>query len=243
MTGVHITESERVAVLPWFLPTAEEKIAEIFHQHGKKKTFKAHELVFSEHQYLDELIYLKSGVLTNEVVEPMHNKAFVMCGLRLPGTITGYMTYLIRNWAPVRLTALTEIETLSIGFSRFDTLLEEIPEGLRCFTCYCGRCNRSDFDAMLSITTMSAEESILVFFAALFSALHIELEEKIWVEIPLRITQDMMARVLYTSRLTIERVSQRMRQEGILKREKRKRYVYAPALLPARDWFLDRQNT
>ncbi len=227
--------------MPWVPPFLNGRVKTFLYTHGEARTFKKGEIVVNE-DYLQRIIILKSGLLSNSITNMSLNKAFMMSGIRLPGHISGYTTYLVREPAPICIAALTASEIRSVTFEQMDRFLAEDPDLRGEFLAHCGRSLRANTDAILAIATMSAEERFWILHAALFMLLNVSMERE-WLSLPFRINRETLSGLLYVSQLTIDRMHIAFQRRGLIRKERRANLLHRDAVEQGTRWIRLRYKT
>lgn len=231
---------ESVYAKPWVPPLVEGRIKSFLYKNGKPKRYKKGEIIVSEDDYLDEIFILKSGLLSNSIIHHGLSKSYTMCGIRIPCHISGYTTYILREPAPVRITALSKSEIWAVSFSQMDEFLAANHELKDEFIRHCGRSLRSEIDAMLAMTTIPTEEKFWVLIAAVMTTMGCEIADREWIPIPVKINRDTMSCLLYVSVMTVDRLYASLVKNGNMRRTKNGYELKADAVDYGIKWIEER---
>ena len=232
---------ERIYAKPWVPPLMTGRTKSFLFKNGKLKKYRKGGVIVSEDDYLEDIFIVKSGLLSNAITHHALSKSFTMCGLRMPGHISGYTTFILREPAPVRITALTKTEISSVSFGQMDEFLRENPDLKDEFIRHCGRCLRSEIDAMLAMTTASTEERYWVLVASIFSTLNIlPSDPEAWYPLPFKINRETMSYLLYVSVMTIDMLYAGLVKSGLMRWTQNGSELKASAIIEFLKWIEER---
>lgn len=228
---------------PWVPPLMKGRIKSFIYKNGAIKKYKKGAVLVNEDDYLTDIFILKKGILSNSIIHHELNKSFMACGIRLPGHISGYTTFILREPAPVRITALSSVEVACVSFDAMDVFLDESPELKAVFLRHCGKCLRSEIDTLLAVVTLTAEERFWILMAAILSTTDsIPVNKDGWLYLPFKISREAMSYLLYVSIVTIDRLYAALIKNNLIRREKGQYALSAAAVDTGLKWIQTRYN-
>jgi CRP-like cAMP-binding protein len=227
--------------MPWITPQLCSKLKTFIYTNGKTICGHKGEIIVREDEYLDRFILVKSGALSNSIVRHNLSKSFLTCGLRTPGQVSGYTTYIVEDPAPVRIVSLVKSELYYVTFRQMDSFLAKDLALKTALLHHCGKCLRSEIDTMLAMITLPAEEKIWILLASILTAYDVELTGE-WVAMPFKISREALSGLLYVTLLTIDRLFPSLIKQGAARRDGSTYYFKKPFVLQGLEWIEKRYN-
>lgn len=224
--------------IPWITPGLPHEFVEIFRREGVSKIYKKDAIVIDENHEMDYFLYIKYGVLSQAVVNFNLNKPLAM-NIFTPGRMMGYLNFFTGLNSPRRIICLEKSEILVVSFDEMRRIVESDFALYKSFVGYCELCGRSELNGMIGLFTSSAEDRLRVLFTSILSSVDYDFEkcrEEDWVKLPVNLRRDDIIKIIYTSKLTLDRILSQWTKEGLTRREGKNYYVRPWDLKGIRDW-------
>ncbi|MCD8554824.1 hypothetical protein [Seleniivibrio sp.] len=171
------TNNSSTSILPWLSPVFEDyDFISFIQSEGKPSKYEKHEIITSEYESSQKVIFLTSGLLVSLTTYHELSKPFLISNICIPCTICGYARYLVKHQPPLRTTALCNSEAIAVPFKQLDRYFSKNNKAYNSFMTYCGYCMRSEITSMLAMLTLPAEDKFWILMGAI--ALHFNIDIK-----------------------------------------------------------------
>ncbi|MDO5537695.1 MAG: Crp/Fnr family transcriptional regulator [Desulfovibrionaceae bacterium] len=196
-----------------------------------RKVFQKGDIIFLEGEIADRCHYVASGVVRTFNADDSGRDSVVF--LRREGEMFGLAEALSRAPRRASAQALTNVELFCMPSADLDRFLaEDYQMARRVITLLGGRlCHLNDL--VSSFATGSVLSRLAGFLVTLVYEHIADGGEGSPVEVPVRVTQELMASVTGSTQPTISETLQRLQQEGVISIERRKITILNPPQLMA----------
>ncbi len=224
--------------VPWIVPKLSKPLVDIFIKYGKKVTYKKDSIIIHEKEIMDFLFYIKSGIISQAVVNFSLNKPLAM-NIFIPGRMMGYLNFFTGTNSPRRITALDRSEIIILDFDMMECIIDSDMELYKRLVNYCELCDRSELNGMIGLFSMSTEDRLRFLFTNILCAYGYSFDESMdneWVKVPISIRRDDIIKIIYTSKITLDRLFANWVKSSFLMRDGRHYYIKPANLREIYKW-------
>lgn len=224
--------------IPWITPSLPQEFVEVFRRNGVSKIYKKDAILIDENHEMDYFLYIKHGVISQAVVNFNLNKPLAM-NIFTDGRMMGYLNFFTKLNSPRRITCLKKSEILIITFDEMNSIIDSDFKLYKSFVAYCELCGRSELNGMIGLFTSSAEDRLRVLYTSILCSAGYDFkrcDERDWVKLPFSLRRDDIIKIIYTSKLTLDRILAQWTKDGLTRREGKDIFVRPQNLKSIRDW-------
>jgi CRP-like cAMP-binding protein len=206
-------------MLPWLVPTLEPQFQNVFLKHGERLSFSKGSILTSENMVSESFYLVRSGLLSNSVIDFMWKKQEIICNICLPGSISGDGKFAVEQPTPIRITALQRSEVYRLNYTEISKYLHNYETNkILAFQVHISRCMKCVCDTLFILISFQAEERIKCLFASIIIAFDTNINYK-YVKIPIRITRFAICKATHISMMSLDRIFGKWMKQGSLRRD------------------------
>lgn len=219
---------------PWILPYADDKISDFFLKHGNNITVAKGEIIVPVEKYINRFVYVVDGLVGQNMVNYALNKPIAMA-LGFKGAYFGYRQYFTRRRSRCYIESLRKSTVITIDYDKVATLIDNDMELLKCFMKGCIRSVESDLESMIAMFSLTPEERLKGFLTSLFERMGTDVNKE-WVQIPYKFKYEEMAKIIYVTKVTLDRIYISWKRSGVYKKEGDGYFIKKDFLNDVEDW-------
>mgnify|MGYP003623274087 CR=1 FL=1 len=237
-------------VNPWIPPELPESVVNLFMENGKIQSVRRGYISHYENTEPDPIVMVVSGVMSHAIINDELGKSTAI-SLIPAKRMTGFSNFFTRVRMPTRAETMDKAELCSISYKKLLDLIIDSKQAYMDFSKYKERGNKADLYGMLTIMTQPVDERLKMMFASILLATGYKFQDLIntsfrydynklreWTEVPFRLTRQNIAKIVYSSGITIDRHLAEWAKEGVLKREGPLYSVRPEKLISAYEWIV-----
>lgn len=219
---------------PWILPKAEDTLINFFLKHGNVADVKASEIIVPIDDYINKFVYVVGGLVSQNIVNYALNKPIAMA-LGFAGTYFGYRQYFTRRRSRCYLESLRKSKIITLAYDKAERIIDGDVGILKTLMKGCLRSVESDLEGMIAMFALPPEKRLKGLISCLFEKMHSDMSGE-WVEIPYKLKYEEISKIIYVTKLTVERIYSAWKKEGVYKKENGHYYIRKDFMDDVEDW-------
>ena len=235
-------------ICPWFVPPAPpvlrravEALAVAESSQSAAVDYAPREVVQREDEPYREVRIIESGLLSQAVINRRLTKPVAM-NLYAEGSMMGFLNVFTGVAAPRLVASEKHSRAVVAERSRVLEVVKTDAELLLELAGYCELAAKSELIGMEALFSLALEDRLKLFYAAslLRSGVNPLESREEHLEVPHPITRTALERVIYASRVSLDRHLAEAARSGMLLQKAGKRFVRRRDLEPMTEWILER---
>ncbi len=227
-------------LLPWIAPHVPQPIFEMIERLGTVRQLEPGDYVFASHERVNRLVYVRSGVTGRAVVDPASNHPEAMA-ISPPGRLgAGNLNFFSARPCAGRYFAICRSEIVSCPQTLLLTMAKRDLEFGLLLVHYFELCSLSDRLGFATQVLLPVPLRLQVFFLSWACSFGQEAEREDlpgrWLKMPVPPARPDIARVIYASLISIDRLLCTWRQSQLLLREGEQLWLRPELLRDAHAW-------
>lgn len=227
-------------LLPWIAPHVPQPLLDMIERLGTVRQLKPGDYVFAQHERVNRLVYVRSGMTGRAVVEPASKNPEAMA-ISPPGRLgAGNLNFFSGRPCAGRYFAICRSEIVSCPQSLVLAMAKHDPEFGWLLVHYFELCSLSDRLAFATQVLLPVPLRLQMFFLSWACSFGQETEHPDlpgrWLSMPAPFARPDIARVIYASLISIDRLLCDWRQAGLMMRDGERLWLRPELLSEAHAW-------
>lgn len=224
----------RYPAFPWVRFAAAPEIREFLLRSGTIREYKKNEVVIPSFYVYPHFSLIVGGVLAKGFDVQGSSKLFSHSVL-FPGSVVGTYYFMTKNITNMKIIALRNSKLIEVPHELVYDYMNKDKEFALKILNHTAMDFASDSEGLATVSSRPATEKYKILMKILMIRFNVKPEGG-WYKIPFTFTHDELSRIIYTTKITINRILMDGTKNGFFRKEGRDRYIHKSYFDNIYDW-------